>query len=143
MPMISGASNSPVWLSIVRLPLVAACIVAARSSERRTRPPGLTESAVTRSMSALMKTLGAEGIASVLVEGGSRISGSALRSGIVDKIYFFYAPKLLGGDDGIPICRGQGQERMQDCLNVDTVTVHRFGSDVMIEGYLNPDYKTR
>ncbi len=94
-------------------------------------------------MNALMKTLGAEGIASVLVEGGSRISGSALRSGIVDKIYFFYAPKLLGGDDGIPICRGQGQERMQDCLNVDTVTVHRFGSDVMIEGYLNPDYKSR
>jgi len=94
-------------------------------------------------MNALMKTLGAEGIASVLIEGGSRISGSALRSGIVDKIYFFYAPKLLGGDDGVPICRGQGQERMQDCLNVDAVTVHRFGSDVMIEGYLNPDYKRR
>lgn len=94
-------------------------------------------------MAALMKTLGAEGITSVLVEGGSRVSGSALRSGIVDKIYFFYAPKLLGGDDGIPICRGQGQEHMQDCLNVTDVTVHRFGRDVMIEGYLNPDFTRR
>lgn len=94
-------------------------------------------------MAALMETLGAEGIASVLVEGGSRVSGSALRAGIVDKIYFFYAPKLLGGDDGVPISRGPGQERMQDCLNVEGVTVHRFGSDVMIEGYLNPDFKDR
>jgi diaminohydroxyphosphoribosylaminopyrimidine deaminase / 5-amino-6-(5-phosphoribosylamino)uracil reductase len=92
-------------------------------------------------MSALMETLGAEGIASVLIEGGSRVSGSALRSDIVDKINFFYAPKLLGGDDGVPICRGQGQERMQDCLNIDRVTVRRFGSDIMIEGYLNSDFK--
>ena len=92
-------------------------------------------------MRALMETLGAEGIASVLIEGGSRISGSALRTGIVDKINFFYAPKLLGGDDGVPICRGQGQERMRDCLNIESVTVHRFGRDIMIEGYLNADFK--
>jgi diaminohydroxyphosphoribosylaminopyrimidine deaminase/5-amino-6-(5-phosphoribosylamino)uracil reductase len=94
-------------------------------------------------MRPLMETLGAEGVASVLIEGGSRVSGSALRSDIVDKIIFFYAPKLLGGDDGVPICRGQGQERMQDCLNIDRVTVHRFGNDIMIEGYLNPDLKRR
>ena len=90
-------------------------------------------------MAALMHKLGGQGIASVLIEGGSRVSGSALRSGIVDKINFFYAPKLLGGNDGVPICRGPGQERMQDCLNVQDVTIHRFGRDIMIEGYLNPD----
>ena len=84
---------------------------------------------------ALMKILGAEGFSSVLVEGGSRVCGSALRAGIVDKLYFFYAPKLLAGDDGIPISQGPGSERMQDCLNVQHLTVHRFGPDVMIEGY--------
>jgi len=94
-------------------------------------------------MRALMETLGSEGIASVLIEGGSRVSGSALRTGIVDKINFFYAPKLLGGNDGVPICRGPGQEHMRDCLNIDSVTVHRFGSDIMIEGYLNSDFKDR
>jgi diaminohydroxyphosphoribosylaminopyrimidine deaminase/5-amino-6-(5-phosphoribosylamino)uracil reductase len=86
-------------------------------------------------MTALMGMLGAEGMASILVEGGSRVCGSALRAGIVDKLYFFYAPKLLGGDDGVPICRGPGQARMQDSLNVNHITVHRFGEDVMIEGY--------
>jgi diaminohydroxyphosphoribosylaminopyrimidine deaminase/5-amino-6-(5-phosphoribosylamino)uracil reductase len=89
-------------------------------------------------LTALMKQLGAEGIASVLIEGGSRVSGSALRSGIVDKLYFFYAPKLLGGDDGVPICRGPGPERMQDCLNIADMTVHRFGRDVMLEGNFSP-----
>ncbi len=88
-------------------------------------------------MAALMATLGREGIASILVEGGSRISGSALQAGIVDKLLLFYAPKLLGGDDGVPICRGQGPERMQDCLNVADVNVHRFGPDIMLEGYLH------
>jgi diaminohydroxyphosphoribosylaminopyrimidine deaminase/5-amino-6-(5-phosphoribosylamino)uracil reductase len=86
-------------------------------------------------MSALLDMLGTEGTASLLVEGGSRVCGSALRSGIVDKLYFFYAPKLLRGDDGVPICRGAGPESMQDCLRVKRITVHRFGDDVMIEGY--------
>ena len=86
-------------------------------------------------LAALMGLLGAEGTASILVEGGSQVCGSALRSGIVDKLYFFYAPKLLGGDDGIPICGGPGRTRMQDSLNVQDVAVHRFGEDVMIEGY--------
>ena len=86
-------------------------------------------------LKALMKKLGAEGLASILVEGGSRVCGSTLRAGIVDKLYFFYAPKLLAGDDGIPICQGPGRERMTDCLNVNHITVHRFGQDVMIEGY--------
>jgi diaminohydroxyphosphoribosylaminopyrimidine deaminase/5-amino-6-(5-phosphoribosylamino)uracil reductase len=88
-------------------------------------------------LNALMKKLGAEGLASILVEGGSRVCGSILRAGIVDKLYFFYAPKLLAGDDGIPICQGPGRERMIDCLNVNHITVHRFGRDVMIEGYLD------
>ena len=84
---------------------------------------------------AALERLGAEGLASILVEGGSQVSGSALRAGLVDKLYFFYAPKLLGGDDGIPICRGPGATRMQDCLTVGRITLHRFGEDVLIEGY--------
>lgn len=87
-------------------------------------------------LARLMQTLGHRGIASVLVEGGSRVSGSVLRDGLADKLYLFYAPKLMGGDDGIPICRGPGPERMQDCLKVDRISVHRFGEDVMVEGYL-------
>lgn len=89
-------------------------------------------------MARLLPVLGARGIASVLVEGGGRVAGSILRAGLVDKVHLFYAPKLLGGDDGIPLCRGPGAARMQDCLKLQRLRVRRFGEDIMIEGYLSP-----
>ena len=88
---------------------------------------------------ALLKQLGKTGITSLLIEGGSRVNGSALRAGIVDKIYMFYAPKLCAGDDGVPICSGPGVHFMKDCMEVSHVSVHRFEDDIMIEGYVkNP-----
>lgn len=84
----------------------------------------------------LMGQLGAMEITSLLIEGGGRVIASAFTAGIVDKINFFYAPKILGGDDGVPICRGTGPARMDECLNVRDVTVRRFGNDVMVEGYI-------
>ena len=88
-------------------------------------------------MQPLLDRLGQMGITSLLVEGGSRIVASAFNSGIVDKVLFFYAPKILGGDDGIPICRGPGPELMKDCIRVKNIRVRRFDDDVMIEGYIS------
>lgn len=85
----------------------------------------------------LMEKLGILGITSLLIEGGSRVIASALAAGIVDKIFFFYAPKILGGDDGIPICRGPGPDLMQSCIPVKNIRIRRFGDDVMIEGYID------
>jgi len=87
-------------------------------------------------MHALMQQLGAMKITSVLIEGGSRVLASAFAAGIVDKIFFFYAPKILGGDDGVPICRGRGAEFMRESIAVANIEVHRFGDDVLIEGYI-------
>ncbi len=87
-------------------------------------------------MGSLMEQLGSMGITSLLIEGGGRVMASALHSGIVDKIVFFYAPKILGGDDGISICRGKGPVSMQDSIAVKNISVQRFGDDVMIEGYV-------
>jgi diaminohydroxyphosphoribosylaminopyrimidine deaminase/5-amino-6-(5-phosphoribosylamino)uracil reductase len=84
----------------------------------------------------LMVQLGSMGITSLLVEGGSRVIASAFRCGIVDKALFFYAPKILGGDDGIPICRGPGPQLMKDCIRVKNIRVQRFDDDVLIEGYI-------
>ncbi|OGP58612.1 MAG: riboflavin biosynthesis protein RibD [Deltaproteobacteria bacterium RBG_13_49_15] len=84
----------------------------------------------------LMNRLGAMGISSLLIEGGSRVLGSALSAGIVDKIFLFYAPKILGDDDGIPICKGMGPESMAGCIPVTDIRFRRFDEDVMIEGYI-------
>ena len=87
-------------------------------------------------LAALMAQLGAMEISSLLIEGGSHVLGSAFRAGIVDKVQFFYAPKILGGDDGIPICSGPGAELMRRSIALKDITVQRFGDDVLIEGYV-------
>jgi diaminohydroxyphosphoribosylaminopyrimidine deaminase/5-amino-6-(5-phosphoribosylamino)uracil reductase len=86
-------------------------------------------------LTVLMGELGKMGITSLLIEGGSRVNGSALRAGIVDKIYMFYAPKICGGE-GIPVCGGTGVNLMEESLKVTDISVRRFVDDVMIEGYL-------
>ena len=85
----------------------------------------------------LMKQLGKSGISSLLIEGGSHVIASSLKAGIVDKVIFFFAPKILGGDDGVPICSGSGPSEMRDCIPVKDIRVRRFGDDVMIEGYID------
>jgi diaminohydroxyphosphoribosylaminopyrimidine deaminase/5-amino-6-(5-phosphoribosylamino)uracil reductase len=87
-------------------------------------------------LALLMKTLGDRDITGVLIEGGARVSAAALAGKVVDKVMFFYAPKLLGGDDGVPICRGAGAERMEAALRVQGLEVERLGEDLLLTGYL-------
>jgi diaminohydroxyphosphoribosylaminopyrimidine deaminase/5-amino-6-(5-phosphoribosylamino)uracil reductase len=87
-------------------------------------------------LARLMERLGAMQITSLLIEGGGRVIGSALAAGVVDKILFFYAPKILGGDDGVPMARGIGPAAMQESIPVKQMQIQRFGPDLMIEGYI-------
>jgi diaminohydroxyphosphoribosylaminopyrimidine deaminase/5-amino-6-(5-phosphoribosylamino)uracil reductase len=86
----------------------------------------------------LLARLGDIGITSLLIEGGARVAGSALASNIIDKMILFYGPKILGSDDGFPLWRGRGPERMEDARHLQDITVSRFGQDIMIQGYLHP-----
>jgi len=88
----------------------------------------------------LMRRLGEMSVMSVLVEGGAAITGSLLREKLIDKFYIFKAPKLLGGDDGIPMAAGPGPQRMEDSLLLKEIRVRRFGDDTLIIGY--PSYGT-
>ena len=87
-------------------------------------------------LAVLMDQLGAMEIVSLLIEGGSRVLASAFQEGIVDKVNFFYAPKVLGGDDGVPICSGAGAELMSESVPIKDIAVQRFDDDVLIEGYV-------
>jgi len=84
----------------------------------------------------LMEVLGKEEITSVLIEGGREINTSALQSGIVDKVLFFYAPKIIGGEKAPLMVGGEGIARVKDALVLHNITTQRFGDDVMIEGYI-------
>lgn len=84
----------------------------------------------------LMKILGDKGVTSLFVEGGAGVLASFFQHNIVHKALFFKAPKILGGDDGVPICRGSGGATMDEALDLEHVKVNRFGDDVLIRGYV-------
>lgn len=86
-------------------------------------------------LSDLLRRLGARGIQSILLEGGRELVGSAVRNGLVDKFMFFYAPKIIAGEDGYGLCSGRGIERMGDALRLHTTSVRRFGEDFLVIGY--------
>jgi diaminohydroxyphosphoribosylaminopyrimidine deaminase/5-amino-6-(5-phosphoribosylamino)uracil reductase len=87
-------------------------------------------------LAGLMERLGTENITSLLIEGGSRVIASAFAAGIVDKAMFFYAPKILGGDDGVPICAGPSGDSMADCIRLNDIQTRRFDDDLLVEGYV-------
>jgi diaminohydroxyphosphoribosylaminopyrimidine deaminase/5-amino-6-(5-phosphoribosylamino)uracil reductase len=75
-------------------------------------------------------------ILSLLIEGGSRVAGSALKAGIVNQVMFFLAPKFLGSDDGVPVFSGTGPRRIKDAFELKDIDVSQFGSDILVQGYL-------
>lgn len=81
---------------------------------------------------SLMKILGEKGIDSLLVEGGSEIHYSALKSGIVNKIYAFVAPKFFGGAGKSPV-GGEGVNLPSEAFNFQLEKISRFGDDVLLE----------
>lgn len=83
----------------------------------------------------LLRKLAEAGIVSVMIEGGGATAASALEAKIVDKIMFFYAPKILGGD-GRPMLDGLGFRRMKSAVMVKDLRVKRSGGDLIVTGYL-------
>ena len=89
------------------------------------------------SLAWLMGELGAMGIASVLIEGGSSLNSHAFEEGIVDKAMFFYAPKILGGTGSFPAIAGEGVARLADAWRLGRLSVKRVGEDILLTGYVS------
>jgi diaminohydroxyphosphoribosylaminopyrimidine deaminase/5-amino-6-(5-phosphoribosylamino)uracil reductase len=85
-------------------------------------------------LSALMKRLAEEKVTSLLVEGGSRISGALLREGLVDRFLLFFSPKLMGGEDACPLFAGKGARRLSEAIQLADARARRIGEDFLIEG---------
>ncbi len=87
----------------------------------------------------LMKELGERKIDSVLLEGGSELNYSAMEAGIIDKVNAFIAPKFIGGREAKTPVGGFGRSLMKDALLLKNIEIHRFGDDVMLEGYIREE----
>jgi diaminohydroxyphosphoribosylaminopyrimidine deaminase/5-amino-6-(5-phosphoribosylamino)uracil reductase len=83
----------------------------------------------------VLRRLAHMGVVSVLIEGGAAVAASALKAKVVDKVLFFYAPKILGGDGRVMI-EGLGIRRVSQSLRVRRMKVQASGSDLLVSGYL-------
>jgi diaminohydroxyphosphoribosylaminopyrimidine deaminase/5-amino-6-(5-phosphoribosylamino)uracil reductase len=92
-------------------------------------------------LKALIKKLGDMEIASLLIEGGSEINASALAAGIVDRILFFYAPKIIGGRNSIHVVGGSGVQKIAGAIEISGMEVQRIGSDFLVSGHIKKNSK--
>jgi diaminohydroxyphosphoribosylaminopyrimidine deaminase/5-amino-6-(5-phosphoribosylamino)uracil reductase len=76
------------------------------------------------SLHSIVELLGREKYLSLMIEAGSRVNWSALESGVADKIFFYYAPKILGGMQSLPVAGGAGRMRRADAIRFRDVRLH-------------------
>ncbi|QIB70755.1 bifunctional diaminohydroxyphosphoribosylaminopyrimidine deaminase/5-amino-6-(5-phosphoribosylamino)uracil reductase RibD [Aminipila butyrica] len=84
-------------------------------------------------LAALMKRLGENEIDSVLLEGGGTLNYQALNSGLVDYIYAYIAPKILGGRNALTPVEGLGRDCPTDSILLRKKKVTLLGEDLLIE----------
>jgi len=89
------------------------------------------------SLPALLDELGQRKLISVLVEGGGEVHAALFAARLVDKVYAYIAPKLIGGRDAPGPLGGQGIEHLTDAMALRDLDVTRLGDDLLISAYVD------
>jgi diaminohydroxyphosphoribosylaminopyrimidine deaminase / 5-amino-6-(5-phosphoribosylamino)uracil reductase len=91
------------------------------------------------SLEHLLDELGKRNIISLLVEGGGEVHAAMFEAHLVDKVFAYVAPKLIGGRDAPGPLGGSGSERLDHATDLRSVDVIRLGDDFLISGYVHRD----
>jgi diaminohydroxyphosphoribosylaminopyrimidine deaminase/5-amino-6-(5-phosphoribosylamino)uracil reductase len=86
-------------------------------------------------LGGVLRELGSRSIQSVLVEGGSTVAGEFVDAGLVNKITFLIAPKIIGGVTAPSAIGGTGIATMSEALELERLTVTKRGNDIEVTGY--------
>jgi diaminohydroxyphosphoribosylaminopyrimidine deaminase/5-amino-6-(5-phosphoribosylamino)uracil reductase len=90
---------------------------------------------------ATLRRLGELEITSVMIEGGAMVNWAALAAKVVDKVFLYYAPKILAGTGSVPFAAGAGFRQMSQAVQVKHLDLHRLGEDFAVEGYVRDPYR--
>ena len=86
------------------------------------------------SIEALLKRLKQKEIDSVFVEGGGILNEAVIKSGYVNKVYVYIAPKIFGGEKAKTPVEGKGIARIRDALSLEELQTKVLGRDILLEG---------
>jgi diaminohydroxyphosphoribosylaminopyrimidine deaminase/5-amino-6-(5-phosphoribosylamino)uracil reductase len=124
--------------------LLVVCTSAASAERRRTlEARGVEVVALDgpdgrASIPGMLHLLAERRYLSLMIEAGSIVNWAALESGVVDKIFWYYAPKILGGMKSLPVAGGTGRKRRADAIEFERVTIHPIPPDEFaIEAYVH------
>ncbi|MDO5591048.1 MAG: bifunctional diaminohydroxyphosphoribosylaminopyrimidine deaminase/5-amino-6-(5-phosphoribosylamino)uracil reductase RibD [Lachnospiraceae bacterium] len=81
----------------------------------------------------LMQKLGEMGIDSVFIEGGGTLNENALRSGIVQEVKAFIAPKIFGGAGVKTPVEGIGVAEVNEAVLMELTNISKIGEDILAE----------
>ena len=81
--------------------------------------------------------LGERGICSIFVEGGALINYSLLKAGLIDKVYSFIAPKMVGGSSAPGPVGGDGVETLDQAFLLEDVETELLAGNILVSGYIN------
>ena len=81
-------------------------------------------------LAAAAAALGGRGLTRVLVEGGARLSAGLLRHGLADRLAWFRAPRIIGGD-GLPAAAAFGVDGLDGAPSFRRLSVAEAGDDLM------------
>jgi diaminohydroxyphosphoribosylaminopyrimidine deaminase / 5-amino-6-(5-phosphoribosylamino)uracil reductase len=84
----------------------------------------------------VLRELGRRDLTSLLIEAGSEVNFEALRSGCVNKLFCFVAPKMLGGRSPFPVVGGEGFLHLEQAVPLTFASIERVGNDLLIEAYV-------
>lgn len=122
----------------------AIIVVGPRASASKIKKIKATKAAVLKikikkgafDMDNLMIELGKLKITSILIEGGGNTNALALFSGIVDKLYFYVAPKIIGGKQALTPVEGSGVMRLSEAIKLKEFHCEKTGEDILLSAYI-------
>ncbi len=84
----------------------------------------------------LTKKLYENNIYSIMIEAGGLLNGAFIKENLVDKLYLFVAPKILGDNAGLSIFDGFNINNIKKCINIEFKSIERLEPDLLLESYI-------
>jgi len=135
--MLNSCSDDVVIVTTSAAPAERRRAVESRGAKLLTfdGPGGRTD------LRSVVDWLAKEKYLSLMIEAGSRVNWAALEAGVVDKIFFYYGAKILGGTQALPMAGGPGRRRRVDAIGVHDLTLHNIARDEFaVEGYVHRNH---